>query len=209
MKDSTITTIDTSNLEDSIVSEDMEASNIIESIVKQLKSGNEAAAIELIVANAQHINTPYAITGETLLHYAAGYGRTEATDTLLANDPELLYVSNPSGSYPIHYAVVNDNAEIVEHMMNINPLVITLEDGIQDNPLHTAARFGHPGLLKLLLNTDESDQEPIVGSDGNTYYDDNVMLSIHVAELQNEFGERYYDYLDNVEEMNLVSFFSV
>ncbi len=212
MKDSTITTIDTSNLDYSIANEEMEdieASNIIKSIVKQLKSGNEAAAIEMILDNIQHINTPHSFSGKTLLHYAANYGHANVVELLLDRSPELLYALDPVGGCPIHSAAAGGDAEIVKLMMSINPLIITLENGIQDNPLHTAMRFGNVNLIPLLLNTDESDQEPIISSDGNTYYDDNIMLSIHVAELQNEFGERYYDYLDNVEEMNLVSFFSV
>ena len=211
MKDSTITTIDTSNLDYSIANEEMEdmSTTVIESIVKQLKSGNEAIAIDMIMDNIEHIDTFSNRSGETLLHEVAKYGSIEVMDLLLTNNPELLYVPTVTRTYPIHYAVANDNVDIVEHMMRINPLILTLEDDIESNPLHIAASFKNINLIPLLLNTDESEQDQIISADGNTYYDDNVMLSIHVAELQNEFGERYDDYLDNVEEMNLVSFFSI
>ena len=183
---------------------------IIDQIVDVIRDSSDGVdAIEMILNNIQHINTPHSFSGKTLLHYAANYGHANVVELLLSHNSELLYTPAPVGGYPIHSAAAGGDAEIVKLMMSINPLIITLEDRIQDNPLHTAMRFGNVNLIPLLLNTDESDQEPIVGSDGNTYYDDNIMLSIHVAELQNEFGEHYYDYLDNVEEMNLVSFFSV
>ena len=184
---------------------------IIDQIVDVIRDSSDGVdAIEMILNNIQHINTPHSFTGETLLHYAAGYGHANVVKLLLDRSPESLYVQNPDDAYPIHCAVANDNAEIVEHMMSINPLVITLENGMQDTPLHTAVSFCHPHLLKTLLFYDENpEQTPIVGSDGNTYYDDNVMLVIYAAEFQNEFGQHYYDIDPNIQNIDLVSFFSV
>ena len=105
MKDSTITTIDTSNLEDSIINEDSEASNVIKLIIEQLESVNEAAAMK--------------------------------------------------------------------------------------------------SMMQIQIKSQSSARTE------NTSYDDNAMLSIHVAELRNEFVAHHYDINDNIQNVDLVSFFSV
>ena len=93
------------------------------------RSGRDSVLRELLA----HVNDkmPKAATGRTPLHYAAGYGKLNATEILLNSI---------------------DNSSL------LNPHAFIGYD--YKTPLHLAAQYGHKTVVKLLLKTIVGDKNP-------------------------------------------------
>lgn len=90
---------------------------------------------------------------QTALHIAASKGDTDIVNLLLEKDANI--VIDNRGYTPLHYAALNDHAEIVKVLIKATKYVNI--DAVKNNvcnPLYLAARRGYTDTVKLLLENE-------------------------------------------------------
>jgi ankyrin repeat protein len=86
--------------------------------------------------------------GKTVLHSAARMGHVEVVTALLNKDPGLGFRTDKKGQTALHMASKGlaskgQNAEILLELLKPDVLVIHVEDGKGNRPLHVATRKGN------------------------------------------------------------------
>lgn len=115
-----------------------------------LPAKNDALAAALI--ERQDIDVNGYVTGHVPILDAARYGNAKAMELLLASDRvDKRRITTYYGSNALHLASSHGHADIVEQLLRLNFDVESL-DTSQRNPLQLAARGGHLGIIKLLVN---------------------------------------------------------
>lgn len=84
--------------------------------------------------------------GNTLMHLAVLNPFDELINDLVKAAPKLPFIKNTAGLYPIHTAILNQQAQAVDKLLAIDK-VATLTDGHENLPLHYAARYGIAGIV--------------------------------------------------------------
>ncbi|KTC82733.1 ankyrin repeat domain-containing protein [Legionella cincinnatiensis] len=100
--------------------------------------------------------------GNTLLHQLAAHGFLKIIKKLLNDNPQLAFIQNNVGVFPIHTAILNQQPEVVEFLLSIKG-VSELSDSKNRNALHYAARYGSAKIVKMcchmVANIDIRDSE--------------------------------------------------
>ena len=88
--------------------------------------------------------------GETPLHIAACYGRTNTVEHLVCKGANVS-IKDRIGSTPLHSAATQGHTDTVELLLNSGAYVNSKDDN-GSTPLHDAATEGHTETVELLLN---------------------------------------------------------
>ncbi|XP_046848686.1 transient receptor potential cation channel subfamily A member 1-like [Xenia sp. Carnegie-2017] len=91
------------------------------------------------------------IDGYTPIHNAALKGLLESVRILLEYNADLNVFTNNFRS-PLHCAVSSQNSDVVELILANEPALINKVDADRETPLHTAAKYSSPEVVKCLLN---------------------------------------------------------
>lgn len=65
------------------------------------------------------------------------------------------------GSTPIHCAAIYGEADLVRHIIRLDPSTVTFKDLKGETPLHIAARGGHMDVVRVLLEASETDHNSL------------------------------------------------
>lgn len=106
--------------------------------------------ILLFSTHSQAIQTQTAFTREALLQNAIKAGHIEDVRSLLA-DGMNVNQSFEDGISPLHIAVINNQEEIVELLMQMGANVNAVETNIGASPLHLAALYGRVNIANQLI----------------------------------------------------------
>lgn len=115
--------------------------------------------------------------GNTIFHYMAMYGFSELLKNCVEQFAEGLFIWNKLRRYPIHEAIVNNQLECVQIMLNIQG-VINLSASSQRKPLHYAAMYGKHAIIELSCN--KSEDLDILTGDGMSA----LMLAVNANNLE-------------------------
>ncbi len=101
------------------------------------------------IANGNDVNALYSSKKYPLLHYAIEFGSTKAINILLQNgaDPESFFDGKTALMHAIKYKKFQSIHILLENKVDVNT-----ENHRQQTALHYVARYGNPGLAKLLVN---------------------------------------------------------
>ncbi len=106
--------------------------------------------------------------GDTVLHLMAAHGFSDLMVELLRSNAELVYINNQHRHYPVHTAILNNQAECV-HLLLQQKDVVTLADSNGWVALHYAARYSGKDIVALCCDAtqnlnylDESGRTPIM-----------------------------------------------
>ncbi|XP_046848105.1 transient receptor potential cation channel subfamily A member 1-like [Xenia sp. Carnegie-2017] len=91
------------------------------------------------------------IDGYTPIHNAALKGVLESVRILLEYNADLNVFTNNFRS-PLHCAVSSQNSDVVELILANEPALINKFDADRETPLHTAAKYSSPEVVKCLVN---------------------------------------------------------
>lgn len=89
--------------------------------------------------------------GESLLHLASYKGDKQFIDLLLENDI-VVDKTTLDGLYPVHYAVLSSNINIIKHLLNISNQSFLLKDKNNNTLLHHAAKTTNDLLIYFLIS---------------------------------------------------------
>lgn len=109
--------------------------------------------------------------GRTILSYAAQIGFLDGVTYLLENHPELAYLNDEDGSYPIHKACTSGNIQVFEKLYSCFPNMKFVLNDKDQNLLHIAAKSGQDYIVKYLLDRQTNGMKGLINmkdSDGNT-----------------------------------------
>ena len=87
-------------------------------------------------------------SGDTVLHLMAVHGLLTLMTELLQTNPGLVYISNNHTHYPVHTAILNNQAECIRLLLQERD-VATLADSNGWVPLHYAARYSGQDIVFL------------------------------------------------------------
>jgi ankyrin repeat protein len=91
--------------------------------------------------------------GDTLLHYVAWNGDTEAIKLLIDTGDNLL-AKDKWGDTPLHYAAQNDKTEAVKLLIDSGAELMA-KNGYGETPLCSARRKGHSEVVQYLVHQQE------------------------------------------------------
>ena len=86
-------------------------------------------------------------SGDTVFHLMAVSGFKRVLIECLKTAPQAVFISNNRMRYPIHAAILNNQADIVDVLLSI-PDIALLTDASGQCALHYAARYGSPTIVK-------------------------------------------------------------
>jgi ankyrin repeat protein len=133
--------------------------------------------------------------GYPLLSYAAKEGHENIAKLLIGINNELLYIRDPFGAYPIHYAVYSGCTSLVEFMVSINPLLLIQESIYLSNALHYAATTDRSIMLRwmllILYNLEDGDS-----------------LLLLLNDLRNDMDKTYLDIFTDIAGGDNASLFT-
>ena len=94
--------------------------------------------------------------GWTPLHSACQYGDLEIVKILVEDNANINKFSN-TGYYPVHIAALNNHDKVIEYLCNKgkhkkNTADLECETDKKCTPLHLAAKKGHVGAIKKILD---------------------------------------------------------
>lgn len=106
------------------------------------------AIVREILTKAPELITERDNTGNTLVHHMAKAGFSLLMDEVLKKKPELAFIANHNGEYPIHTAILNQQTSILKRLLQIKGAG-ALEDSQKRIALHYAAAYGDAVMVKL------------------------------------------------------------
>lgn len=107
-------------------------------------------------------------SGRTALHYAASSRKTGLVKLLLVNSL-LAYIPDDDGLYPVHYAAMAGNSEVIHEIMEKCPSCDELVDKKHRNILHCAVEFGSAKVVWYICRNPKFTSLMNAGdSEGNT-----------------------------------------
>ena len=116
-----------------------------------IESGNE----RLIRTLLQHGGNPSLQDGQkyTCLMLACSLGRIDVVRLLMGHGVQVM-PAKQSGlkSTPLHEAVMSNNVEIVETLLNVEPKLLELTDGRSWTALHYSCQYGKCEVAKVLVD---------------------------------------------------------
>ncbi|XP_021376771.1 uncharacterized protein LOC110465343 [Mizuhopecten yessoensis] len=106
--------------------------------------------VEFIINHMQDIIHPVDESGKSGLHYAAAGGNVKVFNELVhaGLSPQAI---TKDGSTVLHIAAANKRAELVQYIIENNPIILPQEDLSGWNALHAAAAVGGIEVISLLV----------------------------------------------------------
>ena len=117
------------------------------SYTAELKNNKEAIFRRLFAANPETVAHKDAL-GDTVFHAMASHGYTQLLTDLISTDTRGAFYHNNAIQYPIHTAILNNNADIVKLLLTIDQ-VATLHDSQNRVAIHYAAMYGSKEIIQL------------------------------------------------------------
>ena len=108
---------------------------------------SDSGTIKKFLSNVSDVNLPADVYQNRLLHKAASYGAVEVAKCLIENGADF-YVQNDTGYLPIHCAILQGKAKIVELLIKHGQDVNSLLGGL---PLNLAVILEQIEIVKVLL----------------------------------------------------------
>ena len=106
-----------------------------------------------------------------MLSYAAQGGFLDGVTYLLEKHPDLAFLNDEDGSYPIHRACSSGNLHIVKKFISSFPHMKSVLNQKDQNILHIAAETGHDAIVRYLLGKKTNGMKSFVNVkdfEGNT-----------------------------------------
>ncbi|KAK1256675.1 hypothetical protein QJS04_geneDACA024327 [Acorus gramineus] len=117
--------------------------------VRRLGANRDEIAEEL--QNDPKLNHKKDASGNTPLHYAAGYDDIEMVNLILNTDEDVAYLLNVDGHSPLHVAAGLGQTTVVEALIERCPGCVTLRDNVRRNALHVAVEARCLCVVELFL----------------------------------------------------------
>ncbi|GAB1220369.1 hypothetical protein ENUP19_0052G0023 [Entamoeba nuttalli] len=90
------------------------------------------------------------MSGTTPFLLACGYGQKKMAEVLFKDDPSVIGDCDNSGNTAVHYAVQNNQIEILKWIRGIAPEIIKKANSIGETPLHIACLCGYKNIVENL-----------------------------------------------------------
>ncbi|KAF4528917.1 hypothetical protein B566_EDAN012617 [Ephemera danica] len=89
--------------------------------------------------------------GNTPLHMASKYGKSEAVEKLITYPGCQLHEVNNNGEFAIHIASLQGHDDIIKFLLDGDPTLLNKQDKKGSTPLHMASKYGNTEAVKQLI----------------------------------------------------------
>lgn len=123
-------------------------------VFDDLTRANKLKIAKILIKKAPETLGLADVSGDTAMHLLAANGWDDLLATLLQEDPQYslhLFTANNRGELPIHTAIANQRNNIVEQLLQYEPME-TIIDGESNTLLHHAAMANNIEALQSLLD---------------------------------------------------------
>lgn len=116
-----------------------------------------AAAVEALVLHIPHLNiNALDKRNRSAMHLAAQFGRTTALQELIRCEADSNISEKGTMMVPLHYAIKSNNVHIVDCLLARPSVSVDVVDSAGMSPLHYAAFYSLPNMVKHLLSCSAS-----------------------------------------------------